>query len=105
MNDPILIDLVIAEPILLDLVLAPEYYVGTSQAGPQGEKGDKGDKGDVGTILFGDKISYVDAGEIGWISLGDDYAYFCIETGTAETILGANDGTAVWKKTPLFKSI
>jgi hypothetical protein len=37
MNDPILIDLVISEPILLDLELAPEYYVGTAQAGPNGE--------------------------------------------------------------------
>lgn len=55
-------------------------------------------------MTFGDKESGVDEGTVGLISIGDDYIYLCTTEGTAETTLGANDGTAVWKKSMLFNT-
>lgn len=50
------------------------------------------------------KTTGIDAGYFGQESLMNDYQYKCVYTGTAETTLGAKDGTAIWKKTILFKT-
>ena len=55
----------------------------------------------VGTT---EKITSVHAGTFNEKSLTDDYEYTCVLTGVAETTLGSRDGTAKWKKQPLFIS-
>lgn len=56
-------------------------------------------------FTWGEKISYVDAGLLHQESLTNDYTYKCVQEGVAETTAGAEDGTAIWKKTPMFQSI
>jgi len=89
MSTPIQIQLTVVEPVELLLDTAPVYYIGTSQAGPQGLPGEM-------QIGSGAKYSSTDAGTLNQLSLDDDYLYICVETGTA--------GSAKWKKTPLFLS-
>ena len=50
---------------------------------------------------WGAKQTGVDGGRRGWTSFDDDYLYSCVVSGNQETISGAKDGTAVWKKTVL----
>lgn len=57
---------------------------------------------DIGTT---ERITGVHAGTFGDESLTDDYRYTCVLSGIAETTEGAGDGTAKWKKQPLFQSI
>lgn len=47
MADYIEIELTVVEPVYLELNVEPVQYIGTAQAGPQGEKGDPGPIGDA----------------------------------------------------------
>jgi len=55
-------------------------------------------------IGSGTKISKRDGGYLFESSIDNDYHYLCVEAGIAESMDGARDGTATWKKTPLTLS-
>jgi hypothetical protein len=93
LSNTIEIELVIVEPIELELGVAPSTYIGTSQAGPQGEQGPPGET--LG-IDWGPKQTGVDEGTLKEMSIDDDYLYICVIEGEA--------GVAVWKKTVLFNT-
>lgn len=53
-------------------------------------------KGTAGNVFEGARSSANDAGTFGDISITDDYAYFCVQSGSA--------GNAIWKKTVMFQT-
>lgn len=80
--------------------------------GDPGTDGTDGVDGDSALIAWvanmfttGVKVTAVDAGVLSQISNTDDYIYVCVQAGTAETTVGAKDGTAKWKKYVLFQSV
>jgi hypothetical protein len=46
----------------------------------------------------GSKFTGRDGGRFGWTSIDDDYQYVCTRSGEPETVSGAGDGTAIWKR-------
>lgn len=47
---------------------------------------------------LGSKITGRDGGRLGSKSIDDDYEYTCTKSGLPETLVGAGNGTAVWKR-------
>jgi len=52
-------------------------------------------------IGHGTKKSGRDGGRLFEQSIDDDYYYICVLAGDPETLEGADDGTAIWKKSSL----
>ena len=56
-------------------------------------------------VGFGTKTTNVNGGFLGESSIDDDYLYLCVAAGISESLPGAGDGTATWKKIHLLNTI
>jgi hypothetical protein len=99
MSTPVVIELLIEEPLILSPVnfvpvLAEPLF--TASEARYFETGDKAKLDQLIPVGWGEKSSVTDAGVLLQMSVTDDYLYVCVKAGEA--------GSAVWKRTILFKT-
>jgi hypothetical protein len=95
----VVIELLVEEP----LILAPVNFVPVlaeplfmASEARHFESGDKAKLDQLIPVEWGEKSSLTDAGTLLQMSVTDDYLYVCVKAGEA--------GSAVWKRTILFKT-
>ena len=55
-------------------------------------------------IGLGTRITGIHGGRLFEETLDDDFRYICVSTGLPETMQGAGNGTAIWKKSAILQS-
>jgi hypothetical protein len=97
-SEPILLELLVEEPLILapvnfTPVLAEPLFMASEAR--LFESGDKAKLDGLSLVGWGAKSSATDPGALFEMSVTDDYLFVCVRAGEA--------GSAVWKRTILFK--